>query len=74
MDYRYIAGYLKNHIGSFVKAEFVVGTSQYMDKNGTLVEVGVNYFVLEELISRHKVLCDLYSVKFITFFNGEGDI
>lgn len=74
MDYSYIAGYLKNHIGSFVKAEFIVGTNQFMDKNGTLVEVGVNYFVLEEFISGNKVLCDLYSVKFVTFFNGVEDI
>lgn len=71
MDYRYIAGYLNNNIGAFVKAEFIVGTNQFIDKTGRLVEVGINYFVLEEFASNHRVLCDLYSVKFVTFYDSQ---
>ncbi len=73
MDYQYIAGYLNNNIGSFVRAEFIVGSNQFIDKSGRLLEVGINYFVLEEFASRHRILCDLYSVKFVTFYDEFGD-
>lgn len=61
----YIPGYLANNIGKNVRAEFVIGT-QYVDKTGKLVEVGVNYFVLQDVNSRTNIMCDLYSVKFVT--------
>lgn len=67
-DRYYIPGYLASIIGKIVRAEFVVGNSQYLDKTGRLVEVGVNYFVLDDLLSKTKVMCDLYSVKFVTVF------
>lgn len=62
----YIPNYLARNIGKNVRAEFVVGTSQFMDKSGILREVGVNYFVLEDYISHALIMCDLYSVKFVT--------
>ncbi len=65
-DKNYIAGYLTRNIGKNVRAEFVVGTNQFVDKTGILREVGVNYFVLEDYISHARVMCDLYSVKFVT--------
>ena len=67
-DRYYIPGYLTSIIGKIVRAEFMVGNSQYIDKSGRLIEVGVNYFVLEDLLSNTKVMCDLYSVKFVTVF------
>lgn len=66
MNAEYIAGYLSGIIGHKIMAEFVVGTNSFMDKAGTLREVGVNYFVIEDFISGTRILCDLYSVKFIT--------
>ena len=66
MDRYYIPGYLTSIIGANVRAEFMIGTTQYMDKTGTLREVGVNYFVLEDFISHARIMCDLYSVKFVT--------
>lgn len=65
-DKDYIPGYLQTLIGRNVRAEFVVGTNQFVDKTGILREVGTNYFVLEDYISHARIMCDLYSVKFVT--------
>lgn len=66
MDIAYIQGYLAQNIGKNVRAEFVLSGNLYMDKAGKLLEVGVNYFVLEDLVSRARIMCDMYSVKFVT--------
>ena len=65
-DADYIPGFLASMIGRNVRAEFLLGTSQYVDKTGILVEVGVNFFVLQDVNSRTNTMCDLYSVKFVT--------
>ena len=62
----YIPNYLASNIGKNVRAEFIIGTTQYADKTGVLTEVGINYFVLHDVNSRTDVMCDLYSVKFVT--------
>lgn len=62
----YIPGFLAANIGRNVRAEFIIGTNQFMDKSGIITDVGVNYFVLMDTISRNYVMCDLYSVKFVT--------
>jgi hypothetical protein len=62
----YIPNFLASNIGKYVRAEFIIGTSQYADKTGVIVEVGINYFVLHDVNSQTNVMCDLYSVKFVT--------
>lgn len=62
----YIPYYLASNIGKSVRAEFIIGTTQYVDKTGVLSEVGINYFVLRDVNSRTDIMCDLYSVKFVT--------
>jgi hypothetical protein len=62
----YIPGYLASVIGRNIKAEFIVGASQYVEKSGRLIDVGVNYFVLQDINSHTNIMCDLYSVKFVT--------
>ena len=62
----YIPNYLARNIGRNVKAEFIIGTSQFIDKSGILTEVGINYFVLRDVNSGTNIMCDLYSVKFVT--------
>lgn len=66
MDPHYLAGYLVTNIGRNVRAEFALPGGFFLDKAGILKEVGVNYFVLEDYISHAKIVCDLYSVKFLT--------
>lgn len=68
----FIPYYLTKNIGRSVRAEFILGNTQYVDKTGILIEVGVNYFVLEDISSRHHVMCDLYSVRFVTVLIGTG--
>lgn len=65
-DIDYIPGYLASIIGKNVRCEFIIGTSQYVDKTGVMLDVGVNYFVLNDVNSRTNIMCDLYSVKFVT--------
>lgn len=65
-DRSYLGGYLAKNIGKNIRAEFLLGTSILTDKAGILKEVGVNYFVLEDYISRARIVCDLYSVRFVT--------
>ena len=62
----FIPAYLRRNLGKNVRAEFIIGTSQYTDRIGRLIEVGINYFVLEDVNSRTHIMCDLYSVKFVT--------
>jgi hypothetical protein len=62
----YIPGYLRSLIGKPVRAEFSIGSNLLTDRTGIVREVGVNYFVLEDIITRSRVMCDLYSVKFVT--------
>ena len=66
----FIPYYLASNMGRTVRAEFIVGTSQYVDKTGVISEVGVNYFVLYDTNARADVMCDLYSVKFVTIPRG----
>lgn len=68
----YIPYYLASNIGKNVRAEFIIGGSQYSDKVGRLIEVGINYFVLEDVNSRTHVMCDMYSVKFVTVLLMDG--
>ncbi|MDD2361989.1 MAG: hypothetical protein PHH84_03385 [Oscillospiraceae bacterium] len=61
----YIPGYLVGLIGKTIRAEFFINNA-YMDRVGILREVGVNYFVLQEISMQTYVMCDLYSVRFVT--------
>ncbi len=66
----YIPYYLASNLGKSVRAEFIIGSSQFVDKTGILIEVGINYFVLADVNSRTNIMCDLYSVKFVTILQG----
>jgi hypothetical protein len=69
MNPEYIPGFLVSNIGKLVRAEFVIGTTQYIDKTGILMEVGVNFFVLQDIASQARIMCDLYSVRFVNVLN-----
>lgn len=61
----YIAGYLSTQIGKLVKVEFLIGNN-ITDRTGVLVKVGVNYIILRPIDIVGSLLCDLYSIKFVT--------
>lgn len=68
----FIPYFLTQNIGKSVRAEFIVGSNQYIDKSGVLTEVGINYFVLSDPSVGTETMCDLYSVKFVTILRERG--
>ncbi len=65
----YSAGFLKNFIGYNMRVEFVLGTSGgFTDRTGVLKEVGASYIVLQPTNTDDLLMCDLYSIKFVTIF------
>lgn len=61
----YTAGYLNTQIGKLIKVEFLIGNS-FTDRTGILVKVGVSYIILRPIDVNGYILCDLYSIKFVT--------
>lgn len=64
----YIQGYLKTVIGRPVKVEFILGTNMFIDREGILVDVGIDHIVIRETRTDDLLVCDLYSIKFVTVF------
>ena len=65
----YTAGFLRNFLGRNMRVEFLIGTSgALVDRMGVLVEVGASYIVLRPLLTDNLLMCDLYSIKFVTIY------
>ncbi|MBS4537235.1 hypothetical protein GOQ27_02115 [Clostridium sp. D2Q-11] len=64
-DTEYLQGYLNTLIGEFVRIDFLIGTNTFIDKAGTLMEVGIDYVVLLEQETDDYIVGDLYSIKFV---------
>lgn len=67
-DPEFTQGYLRQNIGSRVRVEFLIGTNMLTDRTGTLVDVGISYIILLLADTDDLLLCDIYSIKFVTFF------
>lgn len=61
----YIPAYLRHQIGRWMRVEFLVGNI-IEEKVGQLLDVGASYLILKMLEPSTTMLCDLYSIKFIT--------
>jgi len=68
LDIEYTQGYLKSQIGAKVKVEFLIGTNMLIDREGTLVDVGISYIIIRESETDDLLLCDIYSIKFVRFY------
>ena len=64
----YTQGYMRTHIGRYVKIEFLIGTNMLIDREGILKDVGISYVIIQEPETDDLVLCDIYSIKFVKFF------
>lgn len=64
----YIQGYLTTVIGRPIKVEFILGTNMLVDREGVLVSVGIDHIVIRESRTDDLILCDMYSIKFVTIF------
>ena len=61
--------FLSDNLGEFVVVEFLIGTQTMVQKAGILYAVGNNYVTLYQDLEDRYVVCDLYSIKFVTFYN-----
>lgn len=68
MDIEYTQGYLRSQIGARIKIEFLIGTNMLIDREGTLVDVGISYVIIREVETDDLLLCDIYSIKFVRFY------
>ena len=59
--------YLERAIGRFIFVDFLIGTQCMIRKQGYLFNVGSNWILLYDDILGDFIMCDLYSIKFITF-------
>lgn len=62
----YTPGFLRTQIGKRMRVEFLIGTNNLTDRTGTLLAVGASYIVLRPIDSDDMMLCDIYSIKFVT--------
>ena len=61
---------LRSNIGQYVICEFLIGTNSTVLKDGVIYSVGVNFLTLYQEEENRYVVCDIYALKFITFFNS----
>lgn len=55
-------------LGNYVVVEFLIGTENLVSREGILNSVGQSWLVLYDPPTDTSTLCDMYSVKFVTFF------
>lgn len=60
---------LAANLGAYVLIQFLIGSASVVDKEGYLYAVGANFVTIYEPLDDRYVVCDLYSVKFVTIYN-----
>ncbi len=60
--------FLADNLGQYVIVEFLIGTQTMTRKEGILYAVGRSVVTLYEEQSQTFVVCDIFSVKFVTFY------
>lgn len=60
---------MRDNIGEYMDVEFLIGTNGLTTRSGQLRAVGVSYIVLYDRAKDRYMICDLYSVKFVTIYN-----
>ena len=58
---------LQENIGNYVIVEFLIGTSSLITRQGILYNVASQFLVLFDEFEARYVVCDIFSVKFVTF-------
>ena len=62
---------LKDNVGQYVDVEFLIVTGSLVTRSGVLNNVGVSYIVLYEAAQDRYMICDLYSIKFVTIYDAD---
>lgn len=58
---------LQKNIGNYVTVEFLIGTNTLITKQGVLYDVGSQFMVLYDDLNLRYEVCDIFTVKFVTF-------
>ena len=66
-----ILAILQNNIGYYVVCDFLIGTDGLYTREGILYSAGTNFLTLFNPQNRTYTVCDIYSLKFITFYNSK---
>ena len=64
----YLNGFLRTQVGRRVRVSFLIGTNSFLDKAGKLLDVGANYILLQEAMTDDILVCDFYTIKFVTIY------
>lgn len=59
---------LQDNVGNYVSVEFLIGTQNMVTRQGILYSVGAGFLVLYDDVQRVYEVCDVFSVKFVTFY------
>lgn len=59
---------LAQNVGNYVVVEFLIGTERLMRKQGILYFVGRSFVTLYDDLSRNFIVCDIFSIKFVYFY------
>ena len=59
---------LSENLGEYVVVEFLIGTQTLRFKEGILYAVGRSVITLYEELTQTFVVCDIFSIKFVTFY------
>jgi len=65
---QYINAFLRTQIGKKVTVDFLLGTDSLQDRTGTLLGVGTNYILLNEVETDDLLVCDFYTIKFVKVY------
>ena len=65
---QYMNGFLRTQLGKRVRVQFLIGTNSFLDKMGKLIGVGANYILLQEAMSDDVLVCDFFTIKFVTIY------
>ena len=67
--YGSFASILSQNLGQYVVVDFLIGTDRLETREGILYSSGINFLSLYDPIDDRYIVCDLYAVKFVTFYN-----
>ena len=60
---------LSRNVGNFIVATFLVGTQGTTSWEGVLYDVGNDYLIIYQMSRDRYVVCDIYSLKYIEFYD-----
>lgn len=66
---QFLNGALRTQLGQKVTVDFLIGTGTLVDKTGTLLAVGANYIIINELETDDILFCDFFTIKFIRVYH-----